>query len=48
MPINQIKHSELIEDKPPALSSWKQWYAAVLSFLIFQIAVYFMITKIFG
>jgi len=31
-------------DKPPVFKTWPGWYAFVILFLLFQIAVYYFLT----
>jgi len=36
------------EEKPPLFRSWKTWYKLVLGVMLFQVIVYFLITKYFS
>lgn len=36
-----------LNEKPPILGSWKNIYATVVGFLIFQIILYYLITLSF-
>ena len=42
----EIKDEE-VKEKPPLLGKWKNLYWFVFSFLVFQIIIYFIFTKVF-
>ena len=41
------KEQAPLNEKPPILGSWKNIYATVIGFLIFQIILYYIITLSF-
>jgi len=37
-----------LNEKPPLTKSWSSWYMIVLSFFVFLVVIFFMLTKWFA
>jgi len=40
--------TEESEERPPVFHSWKGWYGVVISVLVLQLLLYFLITTTFA
>jgi len=48
MAVNNQDKNEIVEEKPPVLSSWKQLYTIVLLNLVVLIILFYVFTRMFS